>query len=529
MRNISKIFIGISIVLFSCSDAQEQVVDKQPNIILIMADDMGYSDIGCYGGEIETPNLDALAENGVRFSQFYNAARCCPTRAALLTGLYPHQAGVGKMISHSERKAFSPYQGYLASHSVTMAEVLKSSGYDTYMSGKWHVGEFRPHWPVDRGFDQHYGLISGAMNYFNIEKGKNKNVNREFAINDSLIVPQEENFYATDAFTDKAVEMLKTHQGKSNPFFLYLAYNAPHWPLHAHEKDIRKYLGKYMKGWDHLRKTRYESLLETGIINERNTELSPSHPEAADWDSLSEEKKQEMDRKMAVYAAQVECLDRNIGRLIDYLKGTGEFDNTVIMFLSDNGASHEQGALGKNFRKDLTGEIGTEDSYHSYGLSWANASNTPFRLFKVFNHEGGIATPFIVHWPRGIKEKGSINHQVAHVMDLLPTFIDLTGANYPDTVNGIPILPLQGMSLLSFLEGNELVERTLYWEHENNRALRKGNWKLVKSRDKDNWELYDMSTDRTELNNLFETHRKKADSLLMMYRKWAEDIGVSGY
>lgn len=496
-----------------------------PNIVLIMADDMGYSDIGCFGGEIDTPRLDRLAADGLRFTRFYNAARCCPTRASLLTGLYPHQAGMGGMVSGSKGgQRAGAYQGYLNDRCVTIAEVLRRAGYAAYMAGKWHVGEFRPVWPVDRGFDRYYGLISGGMNYFNIRLGKRKGIFRHFAIDGREHRPPEDGFYSTDAFTDHALKMVREHRG-DRPFFLYLAYNAPHWPLHAPQKEIAKYLGKYTGGWSELRGRRHKRMLEMGLIP-KTWRLSPQDPNAADWDKLDEAKRREMDRKMAVYAAVVDRMDQNIGRVVELLESTGRLDGTLIFFLSDNGACHEGGTLGGNFRPDLTGPIGTENSYHSYGLSWSNASNTPFRRHKHWTHEGGIATPLVVHWPEGIKARGELRRQVGHVIDLMATCVDVAGAQYPAESGGHTVVPMEGTSLRPAFDRDRVTPRTLCWEHMQNRGIRDGRWKLVAARGGP-WELYDMQVDPTELNNLIGTRTELARELADKWTAWAERVGVA--
>lgn len=511
----------------------ETAVRTQPNIVLIMADDLGFSDIGCYGGEIQTPNLDALAADGLRFPRFYNAARCCPTRASLLTGLYPHQAGMGRMVTHagvSEKPKDldrGPYQGYLADNTATIAEALRPAGYRCYLSGKWHVGEFRPYWPVDRGFDRYYGMVSGAMNYFgDLDRGKATKNKRIFAEDDRPITPPKEGFYTTDAFTDQAIAMLGSHP-KDAPFFLYLAYNAPHWPLHAHPEDIARYRGRYRDGWAALRAQRYERMKEIGIIAPAWA-LSPPDPEAADWEALDDAKRDEMDLKMAVYAAQVDCMDRNIGRLVGQLKQMGCFENTLVLFLSDNGACHETGALGKNHRPDLTGPIGSIDSFHSYGRSWSNASNTPFRLHKHWAHEGGCASPLIAHWPEGIATRGALHGQVGHVIDLLPTFLDLAGTPHPSENAHGPVQPLPGISLAPCFNSSDTRERELYWEHFGNRAARIGDWKLVADGKNGPWELYNLAEDRTELKNRVKDLPDKAAALEKQWRAWARHVGAEG-
>jgi len=493
---------------------------KTPNVLLIMADDMGFSDLGCYGSEISTPNIDSLAREGLRFTQFYNSARCCPTRASLLTGLYPHQVGMGDMVTDVPIEK-GPYQGYLNNNCVTIAEVLKSAGYKTYMSGKWHVGEFPETWPDKRGFDKYYGLISGAMNYFDISKTKREGLKRVFVKHNELYDPPKEGFYSTDAFTDEALNYLKGHNYK-NPFFLYLAYNAPHWPLQAHREYIDKYVGKYMDGWSELRKKRFKKQRSLGIINDQ-WNLSPQDHEAMNWNEVDD--KERMDLKMAIYAAQIEIMDKNIGRVINYLKSINQLDNTLIMFLSDNGACAEKGALGFDGLGGWDGKLGTGDSYSSYGRSWSNASNTPFRLHKKWVHEGGISTPFIARYPKQIKAN-QITDQVAHIIDLMVTVTEFAGAKYPTSYNNKAIKPVEGKSLLPIFKGEKREPHdALYWEHVKNKAIRKGDWKLVSVAD-GKWELYNMKTDRTETRNLVEKYSDIVEELSADYKLWSEKVGV---
>ncbi|MCF8264191.1 MAG: arylsulfatase [Melioribacteraceae bacterium] len=516
----SGITLGTSGLLSACS-VENKVAGKKPNVLLIMCDDMGFSDIGCYGGEISTPNLDKLASEGMKFTQFYNAARCCPTRASLLTGLYPHQAGLGNMVQ-KEPSEKGPYQGFLSENGVTIAEVLKSNGYKTYMSGKWHVGENRPHWPVDRGFDKYYGLISGAMNYFDISKSKKKGLKRVFAKDGELFDPPKNNFYSTDAFTDEAISQLTDHAQSEKPFFMYLAYNAPHWPLHAYPEDIDKYRGKYMKGWAELRRERYNRQLEMGLISP-DWKLSEQDSEAYEWEEVAD--KERMDLKMAIYAAQIERMDTNIGRVIEKLKNMNQLDETLILFLSDNGGCAETHPLGNDGMGGWNGELGTVNSYSTYGRSWSNASNTPFRLHKKNTHEGGIATPLIARFPREVKP-GSKSDQMGHVIDIMATVLDISDSNYPTKFKGNSITPLEGKSLMPLLKGeNKNIHDKIYWEHIGNRAIRKGNWKLV-SVDDGNWELYDMKSDRTETNNLINQYPDLAAELKHDYSLWAEKCGV---
>ncbi len=492
---------------------------SKPNIVVILADDLGFSDIGCYGSEIHTPNLDRLAGEGLRFTQAYNVARCCPSRAALLTGLYPHQAGMGDMTGGgAKERPEGPYQGYLNQHCVTMAELLKTAGYSTYMSGKWHVGEKREHWPLKRGFDRYFGLISGASSYFGILPQEVPP--RVMVRDDAPYAPEGDHFYMTDAFTDHAVEFLKEHDA-SKPFLLYLAYTAPHWPLHALEEDIAKYRGKYGMGWDKLREQRYERMVKQGIIDPK-WKLSPRDSEVPAWDGV--ENKEDWDLRMAVYAAMIDRMDQGIGRVLDTLKRQGMEENTLVLFLADNGGCHEH--LDKPKLHKPGALPGTRESYLSYERPWANASNTPFRMFKHWCHEGGVATPLIARWPARIKQHGELTGQVAHITDIMATCADLSGAQYPDTVAGQKITPLVGKSLAPILEGKTREPRSpLFWEHEGNRAMREDQWKLVATATGD-WELYDLEADRTELTNLAQAQPDRAKAMLDSWNTWAKEVGV---
>ena len=405
----------ISWILLGCQGQADNQSGGKPNIIIILADDMGYSDIGSFGSEISTPNLDKLAGNGIRFTQFYNTARCSPSRASILTGLYPHQAGVGFLTTANSKNlreilGAPGYTDFLSENCVTIAEVLKPAGYKTYLSGKWHVGQYRPHWPVDRGFDQSLVILQG-YHYFN--PGEN-----EFAYNDAIIEPDYENFYITNYFTDQAVEFIDKHNS-NQPFFMYLAFTSPHWPIHAPEDEIAKYEGNYLKGWDSLRVQRYQRMQELGIIDQ-DYPLSPRDENIPDWNSLNEEQKETWDRKMSVYAAQISIMDRGIGRVLSQLQERGMMGNTLILFLSDNGgcAEHQDGG-------DTIAPLGSPGSWSSYG-AWSTVSNTPFRLFKHYVHEGGIATPFIAHWPDGIsRNSDDFVRQPCHIIDIMSTCLDI--------------------------------------------------------------------------------------------------------
>ena len=501
------------------TDDKSKKAAKRPNIVLIMADDMGYSDIGCYGGEVNTPNLDRLAAGGLRFTQFYNAARCCPTRASLLTGLYPHQAGIGHMVGN---RGYPAYQGYLNKRCVTIAETLKTAGYNTLMSGKWHVGEKRPHWPVDRGFDKYYGIVSGGANYFDITKAKAPGVKRTMAIGDKPFIPKPGKFYMTDAFSENAVKFIESHGGSKEPFFLYLAYTAPHWPLHAWPEDIAKYKGKYLKGWDKLREERHERMIKMGLVSKK-WKMTPR--DSATWPWVEEKNKELLDLKMAVYAAQIERMDWGIGKVLEKIKDIGAEENTLVLFLADNGGCAEGGPIGFDNRKNGLPPGGV-DSYMSYGLSWANASNTPFRRYKHWVHEGGIATPLIAYWPAVIKRRNTITHQSGHIIDIMATCLDVAGVEYPKTYQGRELIRLEGRSLVPIFAGKKRRgHEAIYWEHEGNRAVRQGKWKLV-SAHKGPWELYDLEADRTELNNLAEKYPQKVGQLKAMYESWAKRCGV---
>lgn len=484
---------------------------KRPNIVVILADDMGYSDLGCYGSEISTPHIDSMATRGIRFTHFYNTSRCCPTRAALLTGLYQHQAGVGHMIQDS---GFPGYEGRLNDKCVTIAEALEPAGYYRVMSGKWHVGEHRPHWPLDRGFEKYFGLISGANSYWKLNNG------RQMADGNERYIPGE-GFYMTDAIGDHARQYLR-ERPDGRPFFLYAAFTAPHWPLHAPKPVIDKYRERYKAGWDVLREERYASMEKLGILRPE-WKLSPRDPEVPTWNSLSKAEQEERALRMAIYAAMVEELDRNVGKILAQVKAMGEEENTVVMFLADNGGCHEDWKT--RAEDDPTKPSDDPDAFRAYGRGWANASNVPFRLHKHWVHEGGISAPLVVQWPAVIKE-ARLSGEVSHVMDILPTCVDLAEGTYPKDYEGRAITPVEGISLRATFEGRARKGHSkLFWEHTGNRAVRKGEWKLV-SVEGGEWELYRIETDRTELHNLRNTEPAKFAELKADYDAWAARVGV---
>ena len=501
---------------------------SRPNIVLILCDDMGYSDVGCYGGEIRTPNLDALAAGGLRFTQFYNAGRCCPTRASLLTGLYPHQAGVGHMVYRNNGPG---YIGYLNDRCATVAEVLAAAGYRTLMAGKWHVGHRQGQWPTDRGFERFYGINIHVDSYFKVLPGCDVFFDGKLEVPATAdptnkLHPGRE-WYTTDVFTDYALTFLDEQADANKPFFLYLAYNAPHWPIEAPDEDIARYQGKYAAGWEALRRQKHKRMIEMGILP-AGCKLSP--PDAPPWGSLSEDKKKETAFRREIYAAQIDRMDQNIGRVVAKLKELGVLDETLILFLSDNGCSAEQGMFGYNDGRNTKANFAEwrkkSGRSASQGQAWANASNSPFRLYKKWVHEGGIATPLIAHWPEGIGRQlnGRLTHQPGHVIDLLATCADVGGAAYPETRAGRPVTPLEGKSLLPILQGRQRPgHEAIYWEHETHAAIRQGKWKLVSldAARGPKWELYDLDTDRTELTDLAEKHPDRVDQMKAAWTAWA--------
>lgn len=525
----------------------------KPNIILIMSDDMGYSDIGCYGSEIETPTLDSLASEGLRYTRFYNTGRCCPTRASLLTGLYAHQAGIGEMTSDRGERG---YQGDLSRNAVTIAEALKPAGYRTYMAGKWHVTKQlspdgdKKNWPLQRGFDRFYGTIIGAGSFFDpwtLTRG-NQAITPE---NDEEYQPKE--YYYTDAISDYASRYVKEHakDHTDQPFFMYVSYTAAHWPMHALEKDIAKYKGRYDEGYDAIRQARYEKMKKLGVIEDWDLTEAPQK-----WASVDAATQAWDLRCMEVYAAMVDSMDQGIGRIVDSLKATGQYDNTLIFYLQDNGGCHE--AYGRKApKKPLPDDIvpmgkdelqtamvparsrdgrpvrtgpgvmpGPTDTYIAYGRNWANVSNTPFRMYKSFNHEGGISTPLIAHWPKGITAKNELRHEPGHLIDIMATCVELAGADYPKQFADHDILPMEGRSLVGGFIGDRKEERSLMFEHFGKAAIRKGSWKLVREGQNQPWELYQIDRDRTELNDLSMDHPEKVKELQELWESEAKRIFI---
>ncbi|MEI6275101.1 MAG: arylsulfatase [Prolixibacteraceae bacterium] len=525
---------------------------KKPNILVILSDDMGYSDIGCFGSEIKTPNLDRLAKNGIKFTQFYNTARCSPSRASLLTGLYPHEANMGNLASENY-----PEPGYgddLSKNSVTLAQILKKEGYATYMTGKWHIAKDiapngnKQNWPLQRGFDRYFGTLNGSGNYY--DPGT--------LISNNTFVPPGKNFYYTDAISDTTVKFIRQHP-KNQPFFFYVAYTAAHWPLHAPEKEVAKYKGKYDIGWDSLRVLRFNKLKQLGIISS-NCVLSKRSVEVPAW--KDEPMKAWQVRRMEVYAAMIDIMDQGIGRIITALEEKGELENTAIFFMQDNGGCAEpQGSDlpeipptaeelvlkptsydsinlskkplytrdGRFVRSGRGVMAGNADAWMAYGPEWANVSNTPYRMYKQYVHQGGIASPLIIHWPQGNPAKGMISGQLSHLIDIVPTCLEITGAKYPAVFDNNAIQPLEGISLVPAFKNKTTSREFIFWEHSANRALRMGDWKLVARvknqkkftpEDENAWELYDLNKDPSETNDLALIY---PDRLKEMAEKWEKE------
>ncbi|MCM8535899.1 MAG: arylsulfatase [Lentisphaeraceae bacterium] len=523
-----RVSVLLLILMAMCGQAAEK-----PNIILIMADDLGFSDLGSYGGEIETPNIDKLAANGLKFTQFYNTGRCCPTRASLMTGLYPHQAGIGHMIGTSPNKL---YNGELSKKAVTIAEALKLGGYTTYLSGKWHLTAWpnaedteQSNWPNNRGFDQFYGTIASIRSYYNPPS-----LTRDGKM---LPPPANKDFYYTEDISKTAVEFIEDHKS-DKPFFLYVPHVAPHWPIQAPESAIDKYQERYEVGWDKLAEVRKKKMIELGLIDKK-WKYPKRNAESLAWDEVKPEYKKWYARRMATFAAMVDIMDSGVGQIMDSLKKKNILENTIVIFLSDNGGCAEEiGPKGraKNFpletrdgRKIRLGNDpaimpGPEDTYATYGQEWAGFSNTPFREFKSFNHEGGITTPLVIYWKGKVRQ--GLTHDLGHVIDILPTCLDLAGVDYPEIHKGNKIIPVEGKSLVKlFTDEQRKGHDAIYFEHEGNRAIRQGKWKLVRKY-KDQWELFNMETDRLETKNLITKKPEIANELLKKYTAWTKKAGV---
>ena len=510
---------GRLILLLCLVGPQTQLAaEERPNILLILCDDLGYSDLGCYGGEIQTPHLDRLAADGMRFTQFYNCAVCVTTRSSLLTGLYPRQARRPR----------------LRSNMLTLGEAMRRAGYATSLTGKWHLGSEAPLRPIDRGFDEHYGLLDGCCNYFNPAKRDPVFYNggrfRRFTHNDKPIAEFPEGYYTTDAFSNHAATAIKRLAQNKQPFFVHLCYTAPHFPLHAFAEDIERYRGKYKDGFLAMRERRHARQAELGLFASL-PKLSAEEDkkgdyrydyDVPDWEELPAAQRRLEQARMETYAAMVDRMDRGIGQVLAALDESGVADNTVVMFLSDNGgcATWPNGRPGQEegfveYNKDIP--VGDGRGYEFVGKGWGWAQNAPFRQFKTWCYEGGIATPMIVRWPAEVA-RGSITHQVGHIIDFMPTLLELAQSDYPRKFAGNSILPVEGKSLLPVFRGKQRVGHdSLSWELFGNRAIRQGDWKLVWGASEKRWELYDLQADRSETDNLAE---KLPERVMAMARDW---------
>ncbi len=524
--------------------------EKQPNVLLILADDLGFSDLGCYGGEIPTPNIDRLAHGGLRYTTCYNSARCCPSRASLVTGLNPHQAGIGSFATEKPEAGKGPaYTGHLLPNTATLAEVLRDNGYSTWMVGKWHLGYPGP---TERGFDNFYGIkdmlshSEGQWNpqkYARLPEGKNPELSHPLG-----------KFFATDVFTGYSLEFLKqARQQEGKPWFLYLAHSSPHFPLHAPKAEIDKNMPIYRQGWDVLRAERFARMKKLGLIP-ADLKLPPramvpvdgeaiangySGKENPAWDSLPQDRREDLARRMATYAAMVEHVDDSVGKVLADLEQHGETDNTVVIFLSDNGACYEWGPFGFDGESRLgtttlhTGkaldEIGQPGSHSSYGSGWANLGNTPLQLYKHFCHEGGISSPLIIRWPTGHTAKDQWVQAPTHIMDIMPTVLTAAGISPPKERGGQAVITMEGVSLTPTFTGGHLPERVLGFEHQQARGLRKGDWKLTWGKrmpSPPTWELYHLKTDRAEQNNLATANPELVKHLTGEWLQWAKRVGV---
>ena len=508
--------------------------DTRPNILLLVADDLGYADLSCYGGDIDTPNIDSLAASGLRFSRFHAANSCAPTRAMLLSGNDNHIAGMG---IQSYVSKFRGYEGRLTDRIVTIPQLLQSVGYRTYMAGKWHLGEALKDGPHNKGFEHSYVYVGGAANHYD-DQGWRSSMPISQYTEDGQPVSWSDGDYSTDFYTDKLIEYIGRDHGDGKPFFAFAAYTSPHWPLQVDEPFWRKYEGRYDDGFEALKARRLESLKEAGMIPQ-DAVLPPNHQRVKPWDSLTQDEKKMEARKMELYAGMLDNLDHNIGRLLQYLKDIGEFENTFIVFMSDNGAAAED-FYYTNWSKEFVREhfhhdyerLGDPESFASYGPQWAEAGSAPFRYFKGQAMLGGFIAPMMVTGP-GVVPQNEIFHGFATLMDLAPTFYELAGVEYPDSYDGKPVYPLRGASLMPllarkrhFVHGPEYV---FGFEQSERFLLRKGHWSLVNTKHpftEENLGLYDLSSDLAQVHNLRESHPEKFQEMHAEWKRFAKEVGV---
>ena len=545
MKGWASAVLLLSAALLAAADS------RRPNVLVILADDLGYSDLGCYGGEIPTPNLDRLAKSGARFEKCTNSARCCPTRASLITGLHPHEAGIGDFVTAKPSPKRGPaYTGHLLDNNITIPELLKQSGYSTWMVGKWHMGSPGP---IQRGFDAYYGFKS--LQAHSNDQWDPAAYARLPAGTTAELSYSPGKFYVTDVFTDYALEFLRQARvTKDKPWFLYLAHSSPHFPVQAPKESIDRHMATYRRGWDVLRAERFARMKALGLVAadavlpplslvpvEANNAIANGYsgkPNPA-WDSLPADRREDLARRMATFAAMVEHVDQGVGRLLADLERNGELANTLILFTSDNGACYEWGPFGfdgvsRAGRTDLhVGEslagMGQAGTHSSYGSAWANLGNTPLNLYKHFCNEGGISSPLIVSWPATLKPSAAWIHSPTHVMDLLPTIAAATGTTYPAERAGKPILPSSGRSLLPDLRGEPTPERGIPTAHEGARGYRLGDWKIVWGKRQTapvTWQLFDLSKDPSEQHDLAAQRPDKLKELADAWMAWAKRCGV---
>ena len=548
MKTILVLYLT-SLLLVSCGNpnTEHDVVmptETRPNILLIVADDLGYSDIGAFGGEISTPNLDALAAGGLKMSNFYAAAACSPSRTMLLGGADSHVGGMGtKFNDQAANQLGQPgYEGYLNNNVVTVSSLLRDAGYHTYMTGKWHLGYDDDQSPAARGFERSYALLQGGGGHFD-DAALTIDHDTSWYREDGVRTELPDDFFSSRFYTDKMLEYIKSGEGDDKPFFAYLAYTAPHWPLQAPAEYIDKYKGQYDDGYDALAEKRLKSLEQIGLIESGHIAPEPAYPETEFWNNLSDEQKQIDAREMEIYAAMVDNMDYHIGRVLDYLDASGQRDNTIVIFMSDNGAQGFGPGMARAFPQDWIDDnfdnsfenFGKINSYIYLGPHWARASTAPMRMFKGFSSDGGLKVPAIISYPGKLEAiAGTFNNQFTTVLDLPATFLDLAETEHPGTdYKGRQVRPYTGSSMLPFLNGKSDVihgaDDVVAWELDNRRAVRKGDWKIVLIPGRfgsGDWELFNIKNDPAERTNLGEVEPEKRTEMIAEWDKYAKNNGV---